>query len=178
MMDLLFNFTDWLRGTFLLDLAFWITETRLSLFMVENFWMVPIMQVIHILSISAAFGASLMLTLRINDLAGGARTVGEVSARYVPWIWWGLVVIVISGLLMIAAEPIRNMVNAVFWIKMGLLAVTILVTILFQNAVRAKAEAAGPIWRASGGTRATSVAILVLWCLIMVCGRWIAYVPV
>ena len=42
MFDLLFMMTDWLRNTFLLDFSFWITETPLSLFMVENFWNVPL----------------------------------------------------------------------------------------------------------------------------------------
>ena len=176
--DFLFALTDWLRTTFLLDFAFWITETSLSLLMVENFWMVPIAQVIHILSMAAAFGATLMLTLRVLGKAGGTLTVGQAGARYIPWIWWGLVGIAISGLLMITAEPIRNMVNAIFWIKMILLAVTIAITLRFQSGIKARAEAAGPTWVASSGTRTTAVAILILWCLIMACGRWIAYVPV
>lgn len=178
MFDLLFAITEWLRTTALLDFSFWLGETSLSLIMVENFWMVPIAQVIHLLAIAAAFGATLMLTLRINDLAGGTRTVAQVSARYVPWIWWGLLVIAISGVLMATAEPIRNMVNAVFWIKMILILIAIVITLAFQKSVKAKAEAAGPVWRASGATKATSILIVILWCLIMVCGRWIAYVPV
>lgn len=178
MLDLLFELTDWLRGTFLLDLSFWLTETPVSLVMVENFWLVPIAQVIHILAIAAAFGASLMLSLRILGSAGTTLTVEQVGARYVPWIWWGLLTILVSGLLMITAEPIRNMVNAVFWIKMLLLVATIGLTLVFQRGVRAQALAGGPAWQASGGTRSVAVGILVLWALIMVCGRWIAYVPV
>lgn len=178
MMDFLFNFTEWLRTTFLLDLAFWLTESGLSLAMVENFWAVPIAQVIHILSIAAAFGAALMLSLRILNLAGAGRTMDEVSARFVPWIWWGLAGIAFSGLLMLVAEPIRNMVNAVFWIKMALLVVTIVLTLTLQKSVRTQAAGAGPVWQASGGTKTLSIVILILWCLVMACGRWIAYVPV
>lgn len=178
MFDLLFNITDWLRTTFLLDFAFWITETSLSLFMVENFWLVPLAQVFHILSISAAFGAMLMLTLRVHNSAAAHLSFEQVSARYVPWIKWGLVVIVISGLLMITAEPIRNMVNAVFWIKMGLLIVTVLISLGFIKSLKTQAVAAGGAWKASSGAKATSILIIILWCLIMLCGRWIAYVPV
>lgn len=178
MFDLLFSITDWLRTTLLLDFAFWITETSLSLWMVENFWNVPLAQVVHILSIAAAFGATLMLSLRTLGKAGTHQTVAETSARYVPWIWWGLLVIVISGLLMITAEPIRNMVNAVFWFKMVFLLLTIAVTLGFQKKILAQANAAGAGWQASSGTRLSAVLIIVLWCLIMLCGRWIAYVPV
>lgn len=178
MLDLLFEFTDWLRGTFLLDLSFWITETPISVVMVENFWFVPLVQVVHILAIAAAFGATLMLSLRVLGSAATTLSMEQVSARYVPWIWWGLLAILLSGLLMITAEPIRNMVNAVFWIKMILLVGAIFITLSFQRGIRAQALAAGPGWQASGGTRSTAILILVLWALVMVCGRWIAYVPV
>ncbi|MEO5707922.1 MAG: DUF6644 family protein [Alteraurantiacibacter sp.] len=178
MFDLLFSLTDWLRNTFLLDFAFWITETPLSLFMVENFWNVPLAQVMHILSISAAFGATLMLSLRVLGKAGMGQTMAATSARYVRWIWWSLLVIVLSGTLMITAEPIRNMVNAVFWIKMVLLLVAVAVSLAFQKRVQAAALAGGADWRAPAGTRVTAVLLIVLWCLIMLCGRWIAYVPV
>ena len=178
MFDFLFAVTEWLRTTALLDFAFWITETPLSLFMVENFWLVPGAQVVHILAIAAAFGATLMLTLRTMGASGTGATIEETSARYVPWIWWGLLVIVISGLLMLTAEPLRNMINAVFWFKMIFLVGTILITLGFQKRIRAAAAGAGVTWVAGGGTKTAAIAILVLWCLIMVCGRWIAYVPV
>lgn len=176
--DILFYITDWLRTTFLLDFAFWITETSLSLFMVENFWNVPLAQVVHITAIAAAFGSLLMLVLRVNEKAGTSVTVSDAVARYLPWVWYGLLGIVLSGLLMITAEPIRNMVNSVFWIKMALLLVTVAVTIGYQKSVAAKALAGGASYQASGGTRKTGVLIIVLWLFIMLAGRWIAYVPV
>jgi len=176
--DLLYNITDWMRGTFLLDWAFWMQETGFSLFMVENFWNVPIAQAIHILSIAAAFGATLMLVLRINGRAGAGLSMEQVSARFVPWIRWGLLVIIISGMTMIFAEPVRNMINAVFWIKMIVLVLMVLVSLKYVGSVRAKALTSGAAWQASGSAKSTGWFIIILWCLIMVCGRWIAYVPV
>lgn len=178
MFDLLFAVTEWLRTTALLDFAFWLTETPVSLLMVENFWLVPLAQVVHILAIAAAFGATLMLSLRTLGWVGEGVTIDEQSTRFVPWIWWGLLVITVSGVLMLTAEPLRNMINAVFWLKMILLLATIAITLLFQKKVRRAAATAGPAWVAGAGTKTTAFAILVLWCLIMACGRWIAYVPV
>jgi hypothetical protein len=175
MFDLLFALTDWLRGTFLLDFAFWITETPLSLFMVENFWNVPLAQVVHILGIAATFGATLMLSLRVLGKAGTHQTLAAQADRYVRWTWWGLLVIVLSGILMITAEPIRNMVNAVFWIKMVALVIVTLLSLSFQKKVRVTALAGGD---ATGGMRSSAWVILVLWLVIILCGRWIAYVPV
>lgn len=175
--DFFFGLTEWLRTTVLLDWAFWMQETGISRVMVLNFWAVPIAQVLHLISIAAGFAATLMLTLRLNNLAGGARTVPQVSERYIPWIWWALIGISISGLLMLFAEPVRNMINGVFWIKMILLVITLAVTIAFQNRARSRATAGGPQWNASGGLKLTSWLIVILWCLIMTSGRWIAYAP-
>jgi hypothetical protein len=176
--DLLYNITDWMRGTFLLEWAFWMQETGFSLFMVENFWNVPIAQAIHILSIGAAFGATLMTVLRINGRAGEGLTIEQTGARYLPWIKWGLLVIIISGMSMIFAEPVRNMINAVFWIKMIALIVMVLISLSYIRSVRANALAGGVGWQASGSAKTTGWVIVLLWCLVMVCGRWIAYVPV
>jgi len=176
--DLLFEITDWMRGTVLLDWAFWMQETGFSLFMVENFWNVPIAQAIHLLSIGAAFGATLMMVLRVNGKAGAGLTIAQSAARFAPWVRWGLLVIVLSGLAMIMAEPVRNMINAVFWIKMIALIVMVLISLGYIRSVSAQAQAAGSGWVASAGAKSTGVLILLLWCLIMVCGRWIAYVPV
>ncbi len=176
--DLLFEFTEWLRTTFLIDLVFDISDTSLSLFIVSYFWIIPTVQFIHIMALAAGFGATLMMSLRIFNLAGGYRPVSEVAARYVPWVWWSAPVLLITGLLMIFGEPIRELINPIFWIKMGLILVLITVTLIFQKSVARKAAAGGPEWNAASGTKLGAFLILVLWCLIMAGGRWIAYAPV
>ncbi len=176
--DLLFEFTEWLRTTFLLDLAYDISDTSLSLFIVSHFWIIPTVQFFHIMALAAGFGATLMMSLRIFNLAGGYRPVSEVAARYVPWIWWSAPVLLVTGLLMILGEPVRELINPIFWIKMGLIIVLIAVTLTFQKAVASQAAVAGPEWNAGSGTRLGAFLILVLWCVVMACGRWIAYAPV
>ena len=176
--DLLFNFTEWLRSTFLVELALWISDTSLSLWIVTHFWAIPIFQVMHIFAIAAAFGAALMMSLRLFGIAGGARTVPEVGKRFFPWLWWGLLALVVSGLLMIVGEPVRELINPIFWIKMVMVISLTVLTIIFQKAVVRRAETAGANWRASGGVQVSAFLLLILWCLIMAGGRWIAYAPV
>lgn len=176
--DFLYNLTDWLRSTFLVDWALWISDTRLSLLMVENFWAIPIVQVIHILAIAAAFGAALMINLRVLGKSGHGMTMAQTSKRYAPWMWWGLVVLLLTGLLMIAGEPIRELINAVFWFKMIFIIVLILWTIAFLKAAVRASQVVGSAWQGEGSMRLGAVLLLVLWCVIMACGRWIAYAPV
>jgi magnesium-transporting ATPase (P-type) len=169
--DLLFEFTEWLRGTPLNNLALDISESRATMWIGEHFWAIPIFQVIHILAISASFAAVLMMNLRVFGLAGHA-TLAETSARYAKILWWALAFLVLSGMLMIVGEPIRELVNPYFWIKMVLIVVGVIVAVTFAKALGRQAEAVG------GGVRSAGLLLVVLWLMIMWCGRWIAYAPV
>ena len=172
--DFLFNITEWLRTTRLADVAFWAGDTGLSNWIVTHFWTTAILQVIHILAISAAFGSILMVNLRIFNKAGAERTMAETERRYIRWIWWSLLVLVISGIGLILSDAIRNLLNAIFWIKMILVVTAILASLAFHRRVMRRLAAGGTV---TAGIKAASLAIIALWMVIMLCGRWIAYAP-
>jgi len=171
--DLLYHMTEWLRTTQLVELALWISETPLNLWIVTHFWAIPIFQVVHILSIAMAFGSILMVNLRIYSAAGTNLTMLETSKRFIPWIWGSLVMLIISGIFMIIGEPIRELINPIFWIKMVLVVVAILFSLWFHNSVVKKADQG-----IGASARVGAIFVTILWCVIMLCGRWIAYAPV
>ncbi len=171
--DLLFNFTEWLRNTPLNDLALAISESAPTIWIGEHFYAIPIFQVIHILAISASFASILMINARMLNLAGHG-TLEDTTARYLRVIWWSLLVLVLSGALMIIGEPIREFINAVFWIKMMLFVVAVLFTIWFHKGIARRFSGTA---EASGGAKLAGIVLVVLWCMIMTGGRWIAYNP-
>ena len=133
--DLLFNFTEWLRNTPLNELALCHFGIRLRrMWIGEHFWAIPIFQVIHILAISASFASVLMINARMLGIAGSS-TLEETTARYLACCGGRWLVLVLSGILMIIGEPIRELINAVFWIKMALVVIAILFTIWFHKGV-------------------------------------------
>ena len=176
--DLLYAFTEWLRSTQLTELALGISNTSLSAWIGSHFWAIPIIQTLHILAIAAAFGSVLMINLRILGVTGGTRTLTDTARRYIPWIWVALVVLVLTGIGMVIGEPVRELINPVFWIKMGLIVFMIVVSLGFQASVRGRIAH----WEVSrdgmAAVRIGAALIIVLWCMIMVAGRWIAYAPV
>lgn len=174
MNDMLFELTEWLRSTPLTELALWISDTSASGWVVTHFWAIPIFQVIHILAISASFAAVLMLNLRIFGVAGHA-TLAETSRRYSRVLWWALAALILSGILMIIGEPVRELVNPYFWIKMCLVVLGIVVAVLFAKSLSRQAAATDTV---GGGVRTVALFLVILWCMIMWCGRWIAYAPV
>jgi hypothetical protein len=172
--DLLFQFTEWLRTTPVNDFSLWISNTALCLWIGEHFWTIPIIQTIHILSICAGFGSVLMINFRILGLGGSTRSMSQTVQRYLPWIWWSLLLLILSGIGMIIGEPVRELVNPIFWIKMGLVILVILSSLWFQTSVGKNVSR----WDGTGSARFGAVLVTILWCAVMFGGRWIAYAPV
>lgn len=169
--DLLFNFAEWLRTTPLQGLSDSIDGTVINQAIVSNFWVIPLLQTVHILALAAAFGALLMTMLRIQGWAGAGMTMAETSRRYLPWLRWGMVALLASGLCLILGEPARELLNPIFWIKMALVVALVAIAVVFRKRVLQ----ANTI---DGAAKAGSLLLIVLWCVIVLCGRWIAYAPV
>ncbi len=175
--DLMFAFAQWLRTTPLPEFALWVSATPLSAAVDSSWWIAEVVQTLHILTLAAVFGSVLMVNLRIAQLAGCGRSLEQTLARYAPWIWWGLLVLLATGFILIVGEPARELLNPCFWIKMVLVVFAALVALWFQGSVRRRAEQWELTPHATVAIRAGAAAVIVLWCVIMVLGRWIAYAP-
>lgn len=174
--DLLFLFSEWLRGTPIIEFSLWASELPLSIWIGSHFFAIPLLQTLHILAIAAAFGSVLMINLRILGLAAEGQALERAARRYVPWIWTSLGVLLVSGVALVIGEPLRELINPIFWIKMALVIGLILLSLWFQAAVRKISCESAPA--ASVSVRAAAAAIIVMWCVIIFAGRWIAYAPV
>jgi hypothetical protein len=176
--DTLFQMTEWLRTTWVVDFSLWVSETRPCIWLQEHFVAIPGFQSIHILAIAILFGSSLMVNLRVLGFAGGGHSVEATFRRFMPWMWGGLATLIVTGIILLVSEPVRNMVNPFFWIKMTTLLVTFLVTIWFQGAVSRRMKNWDRTKDSQGLVKVGAAALIVLWCLVMAGGRWIAYAPV
>lgn len=155
--------------------AAWLSRTPISQFIQNVLWIIPLVQTVHILAIAAVLSSVAMIDLRIFGLAGRSQTMAETAGRYVPWIWWGLLVLALTGATLITGEPVRSLTNPAFQIKMALLLAAMAVTLVFQRSVRERAGAWDAAPSLPGGVKAAAVATLLLWFAIAVFGRWIAY---
>jgi hypothetical protein len=152
----------------------WIDQTALSQSIQAAGWVVPTVQTIHILAIAVVASSALMLDLRLIGVFWANRPIEAVKARFLPLVWWPLLVLLATGAIMIIAEPARSLKNPAFQIKMLLLLAALIVTWLFQFLHRRDAafgEVSGP--RAAAATLA--IVSILLWSSIIFAGRWIAY---
>ena len=117
--------------------------------------------------------SSLMIALRVLGRMRVDESFVVVWGRFAPWMWGGLVVMAVTGVLLVIGEPVREFTSLSFWIKMTLLAISVAGTALFGRTLRPVSATATAGF--SPGARTAAVGILVLWLAIIFLGRAIAY---
>ena len=128
----------------------------------------PIVQTVHLLGIAVIMSSVVLLDLRILGVALPSQDVQELTRRVMPWVWWTLPVMLLSGLPFVFARPQRYFTNPVFGLKFALLLPSIaLAALLHINGIRK------PDYR---GTKLIAALSLLLWTGVVLAGRWIAYV--
>ena len=159
----------------LTNLASWIASTRLSLVFQATEGLIATSQSIHILAISVVFGSGLMLSLRLLGFGASGRTVSRLASTLLPWMWWSMIVLLLTGLLQLVAEPVRELGTTTFWLKMGMLVCVLALNVWFGRSVRARAATWDNPSTRPASARLFAVASLLLWVAIVFCGRLIAY---
>lgn len=155
----------------------WLSATEASAVISKVFWIIPMVQVAHILAISVVLASMAMFDLRLLGLAGKRSSIAALSRRFMPWLWSALIVLAVSGSILIIGEPKRALGNVFFEIKMCLLATAIAVTLSFQailkrDLAKGGADLAAAHFRVA---KITGLLSLALWAGIAVAGRLIAY---
>lgn len=135
----------------------------------------PLIQTLHILGVSAIMGSIVLIDLKILGLALPGQSAGELVRRLMPWTWWALPTLAVSGLVFVFAQPHRYFANPVFGLKFAMLAPALLLT-----AVRQRATVRDPQqWNRSLSPRRSAKLVaalsLLLWVGVVTAGRWIAY---
>jgi hypothetical protein len=159
----------------MLDFAQWLAQTRISLAIQTNLWVIPTIQSVHIVAIGIVMSSVFMIDLRVFGWAGTDQTLSQMTRRFAPWLWGALGVLFVTGVLMIVGEPVRELLSLSFWLKMALVVVGTALAAGFQIALRRNEHD----WEESFGSRSTtrSLALVtfLVWCCIVVLGRLIAY---
>jgi|ERR1051325_8274552 hypothetical protein len=151
----------------------WIQSTDLSIAIREGGLPYPIIGGLHLLAIALFGGVLLATDLRLLGWVMPARRFSDVWYQFRPWKQVGFVIVVVSGLLLAWAEPIRLYRSPSFWIKMLLFALVGVHALVFRGQVYGHPE------RLDGGisSRAKLAAVLslMLWAGLIVTGRFIAF---
>lgn len=138
-------------------------------------WIIPAVQSIHILAIAVVVGSALVSDLRLAGILATDETPRTVVARHIPWMWRALILLLATGLIMTIAEPNRVLGNWVFWTKMALVLSAFVLTMLFRYPILHPEFQLEHAWWAKL-VKPLAWASLLIWIVVIFCGRWIAYV--
>jgi hypothetical protein len=158
-----------MRPSYLLTFCSWLEQTPLSQAIQGAGWIVPAVQTVHILAIAAVIASQAAITLRLLGLAGRRVPERRFAARYFPFLMWSLPILLLTGVVMIIAEPVRELANPIFQLKMLLVIAAIALATAAQGRLSADGSAILP-------ARVLSLTALALWVGTVLAGRWIAYI--
>lgn len=158
------------------DFVQWLSATGPSLYLqIHEAWTLPVIQSLHIVGIGTAVGSGLMIALRVLGWVGTDLSLEATQRRFGPWLTGALVLLLVSGGLLIVAEPVRELITISFWLKMFCVAILAVVTFAFQRSVRRNGSQWEHVISARPGIRLAAVLTFVLWGCIIILGRLIAY---
>jgi uncharacterized membrane protein SirB2 len=150
----------------------WLSNTPMSLKIQTVLWIIPAVQTVHILCIAIVMSSMAMLDLRLVGVTGRQRSMSYTIHRFVPWVWWVLPIMFVTGCILIVGEPSRELLNPYFRAKMLMLLTVIVVTLVIQ--LRDRSESG--FWESRKvAARFAGAFSLLLWIGIITAGRWIAY---
>ena len=157
------------------ELSKWLAATPLSHTIQTTSWIIPTIQIIHILGVAVVFSSAVLVDLRIWRLLERDIPLTQVARRFLPPIWPVLLILLITGSLLIIGEPRRSLLNSTFYLKMALLAFAIMLTAGLQRLISLSPDSWDKDRRRRLAARFAATASIAVWCGILFAGRWIAY---
>jgi len=159
----------------MVELAAWLASLPLSQALRRISWLVPWLQIIHILANGMILSAVVMIDLRIWGISRSQASIA-MARRFQPWIWAGMVLLTVTGIVLILFGPRRVLTDLAFQVKMATMGLAMAATIGLQFALRPSPQT----WdHDSGATKlisALGALTLFLWIVVTLAGRgrWFA----
>ncbi len=158
-----------------MSLLAWLHDTAFSEMMRDSTWAEPIVETIHVLTLTVFLGFVLLLDLRLLDLAMPRRRISVLFEQLNPGLFGGFAVMVVTGVLLFSADPIAFYSTLFFKLKMIMLLLAGLNVLVFNFTLGRRLADWDLDPRTPWGAKAAGIVSLVLWVGIVAAGRGIAY---
>jgi hypothetical protein len=153
----------------------WMADTKWSIALHESLYVWPFVESLHVLTITLFVGTVVLLDLRLLGLIMNRVPASDFTGRVLPWTRVGFWVMVITGLLLFYATPVRYYQNIFFRIKVILLLVAGLNVYLFHSRIHKRVNEWDVTPIAPKAARLAAIVSLVAWSGIVIAGRLVAY---
>ena len=159
----------------LLPFCQWLAETPGSIALRESLYMYPLVESAHVLTLCLFLGMTIMFDLRLLGVTLTGVPMAEIRQRLAPWIAVGFVLMVTTGASLFYAIPVRSYQSLWFRIKVVALMVAGLNAFVFHSGIDRRVAEWDRQRVPPPAARRAGAASLMLWAVIVVTGRMIAY---
>jgi hypothetical protein len=159
----------------LLPFCEWLAGTSGSIALRESILIYPLVESAHVLSLCVFLGMAAMLDLRLLGLTLVRVPMSEMARRLGPWVVAGFVVMVVTGVLLFYALPVRAYHSIFFRLKVVALALAGLNAFVFHATVERRISEWDRDPVPPRAARRAGARSLVLWAIVVFAGRMIAY---
>lgn len=153
----------------------WLHDTQFSSTMRDSLWAEPIVETIHVLTLTLFLGFAVLLDLRLLGVALRRRPVSEVLRQLNPWLITGFGIMIVSGVLLFCGDPVSFYSTAFFKMKMIMLVLAGLNVLIFNATIGRRTAEWDRAVKTPTAAKIAAVVSLVLWVAIVAAGRAIAY---
>ena len=153
----------------------WVYDSTWSTALRESLYAYPLVESTHVVTLMLFVGLTVMWDLRLLGIAFTTVPVSDMGRRMLPWVRAGFIIMIVSGALLFYAIPVRSFQNIFFRAKMIAFVLALLNIWYFHTRTERSIARWDTTPHPPGSVRMAAVASLMLWTIVVVTGRMIAY---
>lgn len=151
----------------------WFESLTLHTWMVEQYWMFPMMETFHFIGLSFMFGSLLVIDFRVIGLVKFINM--KESMKFIPVAIIAFTVNLLSGICFLAADPMAYLNNIGFQWKMGMIVIAGINALWFWFGEHEKLSRLADGQDAPFSAKVIALISIVVWVIVIVLGRMIPY---
>jgi hypothetical protein len=155
------------------DFAAWLEATSISKTLFDITWLWPLCECLHFLGLSVLIGGAGLLDLRLLGVFRGIP-IRDIKS-FMPFAIAGFVVNVVTGVLFIVMQAHLYLTGAIWWFKMGFVALAGINAMWFETRLGHEALALDPNADTTRAMKTIGGLSLVSWFAVLYCGRMLPY---
>ena len=159
----------------ILDICQYIDATQSSTALRESFYVFPIVEGIHVISLAFSVGLVIWFDLRLAGLILKDQPVSAVFRPIRPFMLTGFGIMFVTGVALFWALALRCYSSPFFWIKMGLLLLAGINIAIYHFTIDRRQEEWDTMLIPPVQARIAGLVSLTLWVGIIAAGRLMAY---
>ncbi len=169
---MIWDFLIWLEGT---DISTWAREGD---FIVPGFATFYALLGIHSVGMAVVVGICLMISSRLFgfQLSMSVQRANELMG----FAWWGFYVNLFSGIILYVAQPVRELMTVLFWVKIIVIVFAVITMRVIQKGLNSletipNPNGTGTVEVVPLGLRVSAFVLDIFWLAAIVSGRLIGY---